>query len=147
MSPNVSHQKLARRMEFELIRFVEENKLGEVFDAPLDVFLSANETVQPDIFFVSQTNRKIIRDRIHGAPDLIIEILTDLSEYHELGQKRKLYEKAGVKELWVVDSMEKTIEVFVLSGKAYKTFAKVQHSGPIRSMLLPKFGVIVENIL
>ena len=134
-------------MEFELIRFVEENKLGEVFDAPLDVFLSANETVQPDIFFVSQTNRKIIRDRIHGAPDLIIEILTDLSEYHELGQKRKLYEKAGVKELWVVDSMEKTIEVFVLSGKAYETFAKVQHSGPIRSMLLPKFGVIVENIL
>ncbi len=146
MSPNVNHQKLSRRMEFELIRFVETNRLGEVFDAPLDVHLSEGEVRQPDLFYIAHANRSIIRDRIFGVPDLVMEILTEVQDYHELKPKREAYEAAGVRELWIVDGLEKTIEVLVNNGREFTSWARVHQAGPVRSKLLPGFGVIVENV-
>jgi Uma2 family endonuclease len=59
-SPSPKHQMTSRKIEFELVKFVEERNLGEVLDAPMDVFLSETEVFQPDIIFIAGDRRAII---------------------------------------------------------------------------------------
>jgi Uma2 family endonuclease len=145
-SPTSYHQKVSRRIGLELIRFTESNQLGEVFFAPLDVYLSEEEIYQPDIIFILHSNRSIIRDKIHGAPDLIVEILSEGNAYYDLIHKKDAYEVFGVKEYWIVDPNEKSIEIHENESKRFRLIGKVKNSGPIQSKLLNGFGVIVENI-
>src|SRR6266542_2906772 len=112
-SPVPYHQSVSRKIEFELIKFVEEKKLGEVFDAPIDVYLSETETYQPDIIFISKDRLRIIGEKkIEAAPDLVIEILSPSTAYYDLKHKRRIYESSGVREYWIVDPMEKSVEVY-----------------------------------
>ena len=145
-SPGTYHQKISRRIFSELLRFVEPRAMGEVFYAPLDVQLSRQEIYMPDIMYIAHSNKEIIRDKIHGAPDLVVEILAEGSAYHDLIHKKDVYEAVDVKEYWIVNPMEKTIEVHENAGKEFKLIAKVKNSGPIQSKLLNGFGVILENI-
>jgi Uma2 family endonuclease len=145
-SPNAYHQKVSRRIFSELLRFVESGMMGEVFYGPLDVYFAHDEIYQPDIIYIAHANKSIIREKIHGAPDLIIEILSESSAYHDLKHKKDVYEAMGVKEYWIVDPMEKSIEVCENNGKLFQLVAKVKNSGPIRSKLLEGFGIIAENI-
>ncbi len=103
-SPVPYHQILSRRIEFELVKFVEERALGEVLYAPMDVYLSDTEVYQPDILFISKERMSIIGEKkIEAAPDLVIEILSPSSAYYDLRHKKNVYETSGVKEYWVVD--------------------------------------------
>ena len=102
-APTTTHQRISRKLEEMLSRFVEERKLGEVFDAPIDVVFSETDIVQPDIIFISNENKNIIKEEnIKGAPDLIIEILSPSSAQRDKTIKKKLYAKNGVKEYWLV---------------------------------------------
>ncbi len=115
-SPDVEHQELSRDLEHILWEFVKQNNLGSIFNAPLDVVLSEEDVVQPDILFVSKERAHIIKEKnIQGAPDLVIEILSPATSERERTLKRKLYAKYGVKEYWIVDPEEKSIEVMALT--------------------------------
>jgi Uma2 family endonuclease len=59
-SPATKHQRISRELEFEILKFVKANNLGEVFDAPCDVYLDNENVVQPDIFFISKERLNII---------------------------------------------------------------------------------------
>src|SRR5271165_3501072 len=76
-SPNTFHQTIALNVA-ELIRHhLKKHPLGEVFVAPLDVFLGDTNVYQPDVFFVSNQRRGIITEQgIEGAPDLVVETLS-----------------------------------------------------------------------
>ncbi len=128
-SPIPKHQLISGRLEFKLRGFVKENKFGEVFYAPCDVYLDAENVVQPDILFISKNRLHIIGEKnIQGAPDLAIEILSDYSVYRDTIQKKRLYARFGVKEYWIVIPEEKEVEVYILKGEAYqlyKTYTKV----------------------
>ncbi len=83
-----------------------EHDLGEVFAAPTDVTLDpgSQTRVQPDILFVSKSRSHIIRDDgIHGAPDLVIEILSESSYWTDREEKLQLYRRCGVPEYWMMD--------------------------------------------
>jgi len=102
-SPITSHQRISRKIEFLIEKFVTENDLGEVFYAPYDVHLDDENVVQPDIMFISKGRSKIIGEKnLLGAPDLVVEILSESTAYRDLIQKKKLYAKFGVKEYWIV---------------------------------------------
>ncbi len=128
-SPIPKHQLISGRLEFKLRGFVKENKFGEVFYAPCDVYLDDENVVQPDILFISKHRLNIIGEKnIQGAPDLAIEILSDYSVYRDTIQKKRLYARFGVKEYWIVIPEEEEIEVYILKGEAYqlyKTYTKV----------------------
>jgi len=120
-APLTNHQRVSGRIEFELRKFVTENKLGEVFYAPLDVVLSMTDIVQPDILFVSKDRSHIItKKNIIAAPDLIIEILSETTETLDRVTKKNLYERYGVKEYWIVDPSARTVEQYVLENKSYR---------------------------
>lgn len=146
-SPVPYHQIISRKIGFELVKFVEERKLGEVIYAPMDVYLSETETYQPDIIFISKERLNIIGEKkIEAAPDLVIEILSESTAYYDLKHKKRIYESSGVKEYWIVDPMEKSIEVYENINSEFKIHSQALKSGRVSSKLLEGFGVDVEKI-
>jgi len=147
-APNTEHQRIFRKLEFALIKYIETLKLGEVFNAPFDVILDENNVVQPDILFICNENAHKISDRgLEGAPDLIFEILSPSSVYRDQIEKKDLYEKFQVPEYWVIDPANKVIEVLSLNeNKEYFLFNYIVEKGIAVSSFLKGFQVNAEEI-
>jgi Uma2 family endonuclease len=119
-SPELGHQAISKRLLFQLMQKVEHKGRGEVFDAPLDVHLGRGTVVQPDLLVVCRRNRSILGARkVTGVPDLLIEILSPSTRTNDRVRKKDRYERAGVRELWLVDPRARRVEQFVLRGGRY----------------------------
>lgn len=121
-SPFFEHQQLVTLLAGRIWAHVNGYKLGELIVSPFDVYLESQmSALQPDLLFISNKNKKILKDDgyAHGAPDLIIEILSK-DEQRDRKLKKDIYEKAGVKEYFIVDHKTKMTELYVLKGKKYE---------------------------
>jgi Uma2 family endonuclease len=120
-APDMYHQRLSRRIQFQLYTQIELRGLGEVLNAPADLQLSEWDIVQPDLMVVLNHKRAIITPtRIKGSPDLVVEILSASSVHNDRIRKMELYRKSAIPEYWVVDPDEHLVEQFVLRGEAYE---------------------------
>ncbi|EMN27570.1 putative restriction endonuclease [Leptospira kirschneri serovar Mozdok] len=145
-APIPEHQRVSGKLYSSLLQYLEQNKLGEVFFSPIDVFLDEHNVVQPDLIFISQARSFIIQEkRIEGAPDWIAEILSEGNAYHDLKTKKRLYEKHGVLEYWIVDPIERSVEVYRNGESGFTLFSSV-NSGKIVSALLDGFSVEIDSI-
>lgn len=89
-----------------------EGKTCQAFPDGFDLFLDEKNRFIPDCMIIC--NRDIIkRDGIHGAPDLVVEVLSPSTAKNDRGKKKLAYEQAGVKEYWIVNPMDKSIEVYL----------------------------------
>ena len=146
-SPITNHQRISGRIEFELRKFVVENDCGEVFDAPYDVYFDDENVVQPDILFISKDRLNIIGDKnLQGAPDLVIEILSESNAYRDLIQKKKLYARHGVQEYWIVVPGEKTIDIHILKDKTYQLYQTLGEDEILESPILKGFKMELKAI-
>lgn len=116
--PSVAHQTVLGNLFWKFREFLE-GKGCKVFIAPCDVRLNADKeddtVVQPDLFVVCELD-KIKEKSIDGAPDLVVEILSPSNRKHDRLVKFKKYREAGVKELWLADPDDGSIETFKLGG-------------------------------
>jgi len=130
---------------YTLIRsFVKMNKLGRLFFAAVDVVLDQENTVQPDLVFVSAQNAGIIQTRaIFGTPDLLVEVVSPSSARRDRSQKMKLYARFGVKEYWIGDAGKRSLEVLTLQEGRYALYCAAQGRGQVSSLVLTglKFDV------
>ena len=110
-SPASKHQIVVLNISERLNAFVRAHKLGRVYVAPFDCILTDEDVVQPDVLFVATANLGKIRDRLHGAPDLAVEVLSPDSAVRDRIVKRDLYARHGVGEYWIADPDARTIEV------------------------------------
>ena len=120
-APKYTHQRLVFLFARKIADFVELENIGEVFISPVDVYLEhLLSAVQPDIAFISNANTDILKDDgyVHGAPDLIIEVLSDDIKRDKV-KKKSLYERAGVKEYIIASHKTRKIECFVLNDGRY----------------------------
>ena len=104
-APKIIHQELLMELSFQLRAFVKKNGGPcRVLPAPHDVQLDRDDRtmVQPDVSVICH-REDIAPERMHGAPDLVIEILSPSNSYMDLGLKYEKYLRAGVREYWVVD--------------------------------------------
>jgi Uma2 family endonuclease len=146
-SPIPRHQRISGKLEFELRKFVTENNLGEIFDAPCDVYLDNENVVQPDILFISKERLNIIGEKnIQGAPDLVIEIISEDTAYRDLIQKKKLYARFGVKEYWIVIPGEELIEVYVLKDNTYMVYKTFNKNETLESPYLKNLKIELKSI-
>lgn len=148
-SPMTKHQRISRNLLAILHHHVARHKLGEVFSAPIDVVLSDINVVQPDLLFVSNARKKIITDKnIHGAPDLVVEILSDTSEEQDRVAKKQIYARHGVKEYWLIDPDRETVEVYKLEEKsrAFRHIATYQSDEILQSALFPKLEIKLAEL-
>ena len=111
-SPDNLHQKISMRLSSAIFQFVDENNLGEVFSAPFDVHFDEENVFQPDILFVSIARTNIIQRWVYGAPDFVVEILSNGNASHDKTTKKKIYGKYGVDEYWIVHHKDELIEVY-----------------------------------
>ena len=120
-APNLYHQRNARKLTTLIDNFLA-GKTCEVFTAPFDVRIptKANQeiitVVQPDICVVCDPDKLDIRGCL-GAPDWIIEILSNSTANKDLNEKFDLYEAAGVSEYWIVHPSEATITPYRLTAE------------------------------
>lgn len=116
-SPNVLHQIIVGTL-FEILLRSARKSGGTVLLSPMDVILSDDTILQPDLLYVSKSRRRIVRERIEGAPDLVIEI-TSGSERRDRVEKLDLYARYGVPEYWIVDPQTQVIEFLVNDGARF----------------------------
>jgi Uma2 family endonuclease len=116
-SPVVSHQRTVGRLYLALAPLVDERGLGEVFLAPMDVILDYDRAlvVQPDLLFVSAPRAAIVSDKIHGAPDLVVEVLSPHPRIGKLNEHVGWFARYGVRECWLADLTTRQYAILVLS--------------------------------
>ena len=108
MSPAATNHNRVAGNIFNAFHNYLKGKTCEAFGDGADVYLTENDTVIPDIFIVCQ--KDIIQpDGIHGAPDLIVEVLSPGTAKNDKGYKKDLYESSGVKEYWMADPNMRSI--------------------------------------
>lgn len=120
-APNTEHQRKAFRLSRILADHAERHDLGEVFIAPYDVVLDDSTVLEPDIMFVSKSRHSIVTAAcIEGAPDLVVEVLSDSSHTIDRFVKRDRYAEFGVPECWLLEPFEPRIEILRLEGRKYR---------------------------
>ena len=103
--------------------------------------------VQPDLLFLAKEHQDILTDaNIRGAPDLVIEILSPSTGQRDLGIKRGIYAKYGVREYWIVDPNGKTVEVLTWTESGYRTEAVIPKTGTLNSPLLSALNLALAAI-
>jgi Uma2 family endonuclease len=146
-APNLDHQRILRKLGTAVSTYVEREHLGEVFYAPCDVLLSDINVVQPDIIFVSRDRMAILTEaNIQGPPDLVIEILSPSTGQRDLGIKRTLYSKYGVREYWIVDPENKTISMLSWTETGYRVEAVVPQTCTLNSSLFLDLNLDLTGI-
>lgn len=145
-SPIFNHQKIVGYIYYKITEYLLKNNLGIAIISPMDVYLTEEDVYQPDIIFISNENKGIIKDRVHGVPDLVIEVLSPTTGYYDLVKKKKIYEQTGVKEYWIIDPEMKTVEVFENKNKEFQVFIKLEKEGKVKSKLLNGFEIDFDSI-
>jgi Uma2 family endonuclease len=148
-APTLRHQTIVANLLFALRLYLRSRPAGQVFTAPADVVLSVNDTVQPDLLFISNARAAILGDKnVQGAPDLVVEIVSDTTRRMDEITKRKLYERFGVTEYWVVDPALETVKIYRRGGDLFQVPAELTlESRPtLTTPLLPGLGIPLAEI-
>jgi Uma2 family endonuclease len=113
-APTVAHQRLLRNTVRLLASFFKDHPC-ELFLAPTDVVLAADNVVQPDLFVVCDS-AKVTAANIQGAPDLIVEIASPSTKLLDKRDKKSLYEKFGVREYLIFYPDDALVERFFMEN-------------------------------
>lgn len=145
-SPSFRHQNLLLELAVLMRVFVGQHKLGTVCIAPLDVILDPARALimQPDLFFVSKQRREILTDRVWGAPDLVVEVMSPHPRIGKLEDRLHYFAQYGVRECWLIHQLTREIEVLELGtfgGNSRQTFRSMER---IRSRVLEDFSLSPE---
>ena len=136
-APDTWHQSWLNDINLFLSQFAKQRKLGRVFIAPIDVVLDPENTVQPDIVFVSAANAGIVQRRaIFGTPDLLVELVSSSSVRRDRYDKKDLYARFGVKEYWIGDPANKSLEILTLKAGRYELHCAAEVKGKLTSLVL-----------
>lgn len=146
-APTTKHQYVVHNLDMSLSPYVQEKKLGDVWEAPLDVRLSQETALQPDLVFVAKARLGIVReDCIAGTPDLVVEVLSVSTAVHDRVTKIPVYAQAGVGEVWLIEPQAKTVEVLKLQGKKYFVEATLAADQVLTSDLFPGWQLSLRNV-
>lgn len=149
-APTSYHQHCITVLNASFYNFLRGNKC-RVFPAPFDVRLPIdsrkdNNVIQPDITVICDES-KIQPEGCVGAPDLIVEVVSKSSVKRDLHEKYSLYEKAGVKEYWLVNPNDRSLIIFVLDDQGKYQPAKPLTLGDIAtSKTLVGFSLNLDEV-
>jgi len=137
-APSFEHQVVIANIHFGIMSLLKKKNSGVCVAAPVDVFLDKFNAFQPDIIYISNSNMGIIgKDgKVHGTPDLLIEVLSAGNANDDRVKKKKVYEKCGVKEFFIVSPVSKETISYYHNGKKFEK-GTVQ-KGKIVSRMLKK---------
>ncbi len=146
-SPLPVHQRVAFNLA-EALREYERGRGGLVFVAPLAIVLDEFNVVQPDVVFFTADRIGAIDMRrvIRQPPDLAVEVLSPSTEQTDRGRKLRLLARFGVREYWLVDPLEQTIEQLALEGDDYVLVQLAGAHETVASRALPALAVSASRV-
>ena len=141
--PNDPHQVFIGDLYIEATIQVRAQGIGETRISPYDVAIDEHNTFQPDMLFISNERRHIFDGHgVTGAPDLVVEVLSESTRQRDLNVKFPVYARNGIREMLTVDLQAETIAKYVGDGQSL-TLATVYGSDDVlTSEAMP--GVAIE---
>ncbi len=146
MSPSPSFQH--QQANAELLRQMANHfrgKVCRVIAAPMDVVLSEEDVVQPDLLVVCD-KRQIKRTHVLGPPRLVVEIVSASSEHLDRMIKMMLYARAGVGEYWIVTPWPHMVEVLVLRDGKYVVHGVFGKNTKLTSPSFPGLAITLKHV-
>lgn len=146
-SPDFTHQNVSGNLFSALSRYLDAHPIGKLIAAPMDVILAPDIVVQPDLLFILRDRiPDIVRDRIWGAPDLVIEILSPGTAMRDRVTKAQLYARYGVREYWIVDPVRQQVLRHVRAAGAYAAGVAAEAGQDVTSDLFPGLQLPVDRV-
>jgi Uma2 family endonuclease len=149
-SPNVKHQRVSMNLVRAMLSYLDAHPVGEIFSAPLDIVLSPHDVVEPDLFYVSheRAGQVLTPANARGAPELVIEIASKGTRKRDETIKRRLYEREGVAEYWVVDPEVDAVRVYRRAGDRFDRAVELtcERNDVLTTPLLPGLEMMLTRI-
>lgn len=120
-SPARKHQAIVWNLTLLVGNYLRDQPVGRAFSAPFDVVFSEFDVVEPDLLFISSARLLdvLTTKHVRGAPDLVVEIGSPTTRKRDETIKRRLYERFGVSEYWVIDPEAESVRVYRRTGEGY----------------------------
>jgi len=148
-APAVRHQQAVCAFLLALAPHVRERRLGHVLLSPLDVILDWERalTLQPDLVYVSHERWKIQKEKIVGAPDMVLEVLSPNPRVGDLNARLNWFAQYGVREIWLLHQISERFEILHASGGRIAARRVYDYLTPVRSTVFPDLSMSVADIL
>jgi len=148
-SPTPRHQSAVARIFRALDGYVGARGIGDVWLAPLDVILDEERAliVQPDLMFIANDNARIIRDRVRGAPDLMVEVLSPNPRIGKTEERIAWFAEYGVRECWLVHLDRREVTVITYANRCIATRVTYGRRHSISSCVLPEFTESFDDMV
>lgn len=136
-SPKRKHQRVVGKL-FNYLTRAEQAGYGEAYVAPFDVIFDPYNITQPDVLFVSRERLAILtEDNVQGAPDLVVEILSQSTRSRDFGAKLRIYARHGVRYYWIVDPQADTLQPYEWREDGYHRRQLLQAGDTLTCPLFP----------
>ena len=149
-SPGTRHQLILGRLYLDVANWLERQPIGHVFLAPYDVVFSRFDVVEPDLVYVSNERAGEIITSLHveGSPDLVVEIESPGTRKRDETIKRKLYERRGVLEYWLVDPSGDRIRVYRFASREFRRAIQLSASADevLTTALIPGLRISLQRL-
>ena len=148
-APIPRHQRIIGNLYFALRSWFEKRGGGEAFISPIDVVLGDHDVVEPDVIVIKSERASIIGEKnVQGAPNLVVEVLSDGSRRIDEITKRKLYDDAGVDEYWIVDGELELVKIYRRTASRFERVGEIgtEQGGTITTPLLPDFTLAIRDV-
>jgi Uma2 family endonuclease len=137
------HQIVVQMLALQLDRIAEAGG-GFLFFTPLDVVLADHSVVQPDLLYVSAARLDLIGNRVEGAPDLVVEVLSPGTARFDRGRKLRLYSLYGIEEYWLVDHERRQIDFLIKEAGSFVAAPPV--AGMYQSARIPEVHLDLSEL-
>jgi Uma2 family endonuclease len=149
-SPNTRHQQISLNLTLLIGSWLETHPVGRVFYAPFDVVFSHVDVVEPDLLYLSNERAAAVITPLHvrGVPELVVEIGSPGTRKRDETIKRRLYERSGVTEYWVVDPETDVVRVYRRERDAFSRAIELSREGGdvLTTTLLPGLEMPLARI-
>lgn len=143
-APTPYHQMVSRNLFRKLDEVIDSG--DELLYAPIDLIVDDQNVYQPDLVYISKINRNIITNRgIEGVPDLVVEIISPSNIFIDRNTKKNMYHRMGVKEYWIVDPGNRTLEIYTQKNQETPDLYLAEE-GIVSSSVLPSLQFDLKDI-
>lgn len=132
-APTTFHQLMAGEVHRQIANYImDEGGACTPFISPIDVQLDNDEKtmIQPDVIIVCKPEQ-IVRRNIMGAPDFVLEVISPGTKRRDYVMKLSKYEKAGVREYWIVDPYKKRVMVYAFQSEVSPSIYPIDAQIPV----------------
>ncbi len=149
-TPGTRHQLICLRTAAALLRLVEAEDLGLVFQAPFNVVLCRRNVIQPDIVYIRKERMGILtQECAWGPPDLVVEVISQDTRQRDAKIKKKIYAEFKIPEYWIIDPASETVQLLLWSEIGYLCAGVYgsQHclSSPLMPLNIPLCSIFDVN--